>query len=64
MRYYAIYERKTDRLLASGSAAFCTRQLGIASIRSFYCMVGRIRSGKIKKYEILIEDISEEEENG
>lgn len=64
MRYYAVYERKTDRLLASGSASFCTRQLGLPSVNSFYCLVGRVRSGKNMKYEVLIEDISEEEENG
>lgn len=55
-KYYAVYLRETDELLASGTSAEVTKQLKLASVKSFYSMVSRVRSGKNKKYEILIED--------
>lgn len=58
-KYYAVYLRETDELLASGTSAEVTKQLNLASVNSFYSMVSRTRSGKNNKYEILIEDIED-----
>lgn len=57
---YAVYDKKTDRLLASGDSGFCTCQLGLASVDSFYCLVSRVLSGKNNKYEVLVEEAEED----
>lgn len=54
---YAVYDKKTDELLASGDSKFCTHQLGLASVKSFYCLVSRCLSGKNNKYEVLVEEV-------
>lgn len=54
---YAVYDKKTDELLVSGDSKFCTRQLGLASVKSFYCLVSRCLSGKNNKYEVLVEEV-------
>lgn len=61
-KYYGIYDSKTDRLLASGTSAECRKQLNLASVKSFYSMVSRVRSGKNKKYDILVEEADDFEE--
>lgn len=58
--FYAVYEKKTDKLLASGDSAFCTEQLGLKSVDSFYSLVSNVKRGKNKKYEILVEEAGEE----
>lgn len=56
-KIYAVYEKKTDKLLATGNSVFCTRQLGLASVDSFYSLVSRVRSGRNNKYEVLVEEV-------
>lgn len=58
-KYYAVYLRETDELLASGTSAEVTKQLKLASVDSFYCLVSRCLKGKNKKYEVLVEDIED-----
>lgn len=53
---YAVYDRKSDRLLVTGSSKFCTQQLRLSSVASFYCLVSRVLRGKNKKYEVLVEE--------
>ena len=54
---YAVYDKKTDELLVSGNSKFCTRQLGLASVDSFYSLVSNCLSGKNNKYEVLVEEV-------
>lgn len=61
MKYYTIYLSQTDELIASGTSRECAKQLNL-TIESFYCAVGRARSGKRKKYIVIEELISENKE--
>ena len=54
MFHYTVYLRRTDELVASGTAKECAAQLGMTTA-SFYDMEKRVRKGKQKKYEILKE---------
>ena len=61
LKYYALYLRKTDELVCCGSAKECANELGIA-IHSFYGMVHKILSGKIKKWDVYVESYNVNEE--
>ncbi len=50
MNYYEVYDRKTGELLARGTARECRRQLGSASLDSFYATVNRAIRGKNGRY--------------
>lgn len=52
--YYTVYERKTDKLIAFGTAKECAEQMK-RSVASFYCTVSRNRLGKHHKYVIVID---------
>lgn len=54
MNYYAVYDAKTDRLLAEGNARECRKVLGCSSIDSFYALVNRSARGINKKYRVVI----------
>ena len=56
-KYYGVYEKKTDRLLACGTSAECTKQLGFTNHASFYNLVHDVNTGKSKKYELYTEDL-------
>lgn len=56
MKWYTVYEQQ---ILVSGGGAQCAKALGM-SIKTFWCTVSRCRSGKNRKYEIMIEDIEKE----
>jgi hypothetical protein len=56
--YYAIYLRKTDELVCSGTAKECMAQLGITA-SAFRTLVCRSRSGEIKKWDVYIEPYEE-----
>ena len=60
-KYYTVYKRKTDEILAYGTAEECARQLGIR-LDSFYCTVSRTPNRKNPQYEIFIDLVEEEEE--
>ena len=59
MHWYTIYLRKTEEVIASGRGVQCAQALGM-SMGTFWCTVSRCRSGKNRKYEIMIEDIEKE----
>ena len=59
-KYYTVYRRKTDEILAYGTAKECAQQLGIR-LDSFYCTVSRTPNRKKTKYEIFIDLVEEEE---
>lgn len=52
--YYAVYLRKTDELVACGSAKECMEQMGITK-SAFHTLVCRSRNGEIKKWDVYIE---------
>ena len=50
MNYYAIYDAYSGELLAEGNAEECRKQLGCASLDSFYALANRARRRINKKY--------------
>ena len=58
---YSIYDAKTDLpIVIDATAEECARVLK-RSVDSFYCLVSRVRKGKIKRYEVLRRFTDEEE---
>lgn len=55
-RWYTVYDRKTDKLLAAGTVEQCTAALGFKNSASFYQTLSRTRNGKSHKYRICVED--------
>lgn len=53
-KYYAVYLKKTDELVCSGTAKECAEALGIG-IRAFYVRVCKALTGKTKKWEVYVE---------
>lgn len=54
MKYYEIYSAKTGELLAKGTSRECRRQLGCASLDSFYALANRSLRGINKQYKAVI----------
>ena len=54
MIYYTVWRAKTEEVAASGTAEECARTLG-RSRSSFYCLVSRVRSGKLRKWLVYAE---------
>lgn len=54
MNYYEVYDRYSGELLARGTARECRKQLGCASLDSFYAMANRSRRGINKNYRVII----------
>lgn len=52
--YYAVYLRKTDELVCSGSARECANHLGMNKT-TFHAMVCKTRKGQIKKWDVYTE---------
>jgi hypothetical protein len=50
MNYYEVYLRDSNQLVARGTARECRKQLGCASLDSFYALVNRSIRGINKKY--------------
>lgn len=60
-KYYAVYLRKTDELVCSGSAQECADSLGICK-RAFYILAHKAASGKVKKWDVYIEPYNSEDD--
>lgn len=60
LRTYTIYLKKTDCIIASGTAEECANQMG-RSVGAFHSLVSRANRRKTKRYEIYIYDGDEEE---
>lgn len=54
MNYYEVYSRKDGVLLARGTARECRRELGLASLDTFYALVSRSARGLNRKYRVII----------
>lgn len=59
-RRYTVYKRKTDELLAFGSARECAKQLGI-TLASFYSAVSRAKTREEGRYEVFVDEVDEED---
>ena len=57
---YSVYSRKTDMLLAFGTARECAKALGL-TLGSFWSMVSRVRTGKNRKYLVYLEDAEDDD---
>lgn len=61
MKYYTVYLNSTDEIVAAGTARECAKKMN-RSVESFYCSVGRTRSGKHKKYTIIEENMNAQDD--
>lgn len=62
-KYYTVYLRKTDEVIASGTSKECARILK-KSVNGFHSMVSKNLKGKQNKYDVIVEednDLEEEE---
>ena len=60
MRWYTVYDGKTEEVLASGTGPQCAKALHL-TIDSFYCAVYRTLAGTQHKYDFYIENIKRSE---
>lgn len=64
-KWYTVYLRKTDEIVAFGTAEECARQLGFSGISSFKSCVSKSmdeKNTKYKRYEFIIDDTPYDEE--
>lgn len=59
-RYYTVYLRKDDSLIVCGTSADCAKFLG-CSKQGFYKMVCNVKKGRNRKYDIMVDDLEEDE---
>ena len=59
--YYTVWRAKTEEVAAAGTAEECARALE-RSRSSFYCLVSRVRSGKLRKWLVYAERDGEDED--
>lgn len=58
---YSIYDNRTDfPIVIDSTAEECAAAMK-RSVKSFYCLVNRVRTGKIKRYAVMRRYIDEEE---
>ena len=62
-KYYVVYSKHDDTVLAQGNAEVCRKQLGFKTAAVFYSMVSRCNRGLTDKYEVCIMDSEDEEES-
>lgn len=60
--HYTVYLRKTDEIVAVGTAEECALQLGLKR-GSFYTIVGKTLKGVLRKYEFIVENSAYDEED-
>ncbi len=54
MNLYEVYDKKTNELLARGTARECQKKLGCSSADSFYALANRSFRGINKTYRVVI----------
>lgn len=59
-RWYTVYDAKTDRIVACGTAEMCYKALGLSSKGVFFSMVyhSNLRNSPRRKYITVVELIS------
>ena len=60
MRWYTVYDRKSEEIITCGPAQRVAAVLGM-NMDSFYCSVCRSSTGKQRKYEYVVEQIDKKE---
>lgn len=55
-KYYTVYLNMDDSIVTSGTARECAKQMG-KSENSFRSMISFTRSGKNKKYTVVVEEV-------
>lgn len=63
MKYYTVYLKKSDEIVAFGTSEECASQLGFRNRSTFHNIASLSRKGKRKKYEIIVDDSPYEEED-
>lgn len=58
-KYYAVYLKKTDEIICSGTAAECAEALGIG-VRAFYVRACKALTGRTTKWEVYVEPFQED----
>lgn len=53
--FYMVYRAKDDKIMATGTARECAKQLGLHSVDCFHSLVSKSRKGVTKKYEVIVE---------
>ena len=59
MKYYTVYLRKTDEIVAFGTSKECTEKMGLADVEQFYALVSKNRAGLQKRYVIVVDEDDE-----
>lgn len=54
-KYYTVYLRKTDEIIAFGTAEACAVQLGLKNSEIFRSIVSNARHGISHRYEIIVD---------
>ncbi len=60
-KYYTVYSDKKDEIVAFGTSAECCKKLGYKDIEQFYSFVSKTRSGIIKHFSVVVEDIEDDD---
>ena len=58
-RYYAIYRKRDDMLLACGTPEQCAKMMGYSSLRTFEDLCRRSKAGTLSTYELYTEDVDD-----
>ena len=59
-KYYTVYSDKKDEIVAFGTSAEFCKKLGYKDIEQFYSFVSKTRSGIIKHFSVVMEDIDDD----
>lgn len=59
--FYIVRLKRDDRIVATGTSEECTKQLGFKTVKNFYAVLSKNRSGKRHRYEIDIMTEDQEE---
>lgn len=62
MKYYTVYDKKTETVVAFGNSKRCTEMMGLPSANSFYSIVHNARIGKNQKWEVVVEELEGDDE--
>ena len=61
-KYYTVYLRKTDEIIAFGTAEACASQLGLKNKRIFQDIVSKTKRGFANRYEFIVDETPYDEE--
>jgi len=60
MKYYTVYLKKNDEIVAQGTGHDCATTMG-KSLNGFHSLVSKTKKGIQHKYEVLIEELNQDE---